>query len=61
METVEASRIPELERDSGGMEYVGRIVVRVVFPATKLGSCASCDGRFGGRDLYPVLGPPDVL
>ncbi len=41
------------------MEHVGRIVARAVLPATKLRSCASCGGRFGGRDLYPA--PDDHL
>jgi hypothetical protein len=53
---VDVRRIPEPEGDRGGIEHVGRIVARAVLPATKLRSCASCGGRFGGRDLHPVGG-----
>jgi len=53
---VDARRIPEPEGDRGGIEHVGRIVARAVLPATKLRSCDSCGGRFGGRDLHPVGG-----
>ncbi len=44
----------EPEKQHGDLEHVGEITERALYPVIKLRSCASCRGRFEGRDLLAV-------
>jgi hypothetical protein len=48
-----ASHNPE-DRYRGDLEHVGGITERALYPVIKLRSCASCKGRFEGRNLFAV-------
>ena len=44
----------EPEKQHGDLEHVSEITERALYPVIKLRSCASCRGRFEGRDLFEV-------
>jgi hypothetical protein len=44
----------EPEKQHDGLEHVSKITERALYPVIKLRSCASCRGRFEGRDLFAV-------
>jgi hypothetical protein len=44
----------EPEKQHGDLEHVNDITERALYPVIKLRSCASCKGRFEGRDLFAV-------
>ena len=44
----------EPEKQPDDLEHVSEITERVLYPVTKLRSCAGCRGRFQGRDLSEV-------
>lgn len=48
---------PEKQHDD--LEHIGEVTERALYPMIKLRSCASCRGRFPGRDLFDV--PDDHL
>ena len=42
------------EKQDADVEHVDEIAERALYPVIKLRSCASCRGRFEGRDLFAV-------
>ena len=44
----------EPEKQPGDLEHVSEITERALYPVIKLRSCASCRGRFQGRELFEV-------
>ena len=47
------------DRHQRGLEHVGDITARALFPVIKMRTCVGCGGRFSGRDLFEV--PDDHL
>jgi len=45
----------EPEKQHGDLEHVSEIAERALYPVIKLRSCASCRGKFEGRDLFAVI------